>query len=100
MSKTGLGAVSIVDTEGKLAGLITDGDLKRYMEKEVDVYNVLVNEVMTKNPIVVSEKILAIEALRIMEKREKQLSVLPVVAENGKVVGLIRNHDIIQLGIF
>jgi|UniRef100_UPI003FED3D25 sugar isomerase, kpsF/gutQ family len=100
MSKTGLGAVSIVDTEGKLAGLITDGDLKRYMEKEVDVYNVLVNEVMTKNPIVVSEKILAIEALRIMEKREKQLSVLPVVAEDGKVVGLIRNHDIIQLGIF
>lgn len=100
MSKTGLGAVSIVDTEGKLAGLITDGDLKRYMEKEVDVYNVLVNEVMTQNPIVVSEKILAIEALRIMEKREKQLSVLPVVAEDGKVVGLIRNHDIIQLGIF
>ena len=102
MSKTGLGAVSIVDTEGKLAGLITDGDLKRYMEKEVDVYNVLVNEVMTKNPIVVSEKILAIEALRIMEKREKQLSVLPVVAEDGKVVGLIRNHsarDILTAGL-
>lgn len=100
MSKTGLGAVSIVDADGKLAGLITDGDLKRYMEKEVDVYNVLVDEVMTKNPVVVSPKILAIEALRIMEKREKQLSVLPVVAEDGKVAGLIRNHDIIQLGIF
>lgn len=100
MSRTGLGAVSIVNEDGSLAGLITDGDLKRYMEKEVDVYNVLVDEVMTKQPIVVSDKLLAIEALRIMEKREKQLSVLPVMNEEGKAIGLIRNHDIIQLGIF
>jgi arabinose-5-phosphate isomerase len=100
MSKTGLGAVSIVDKQGKLTGLITDGDLKRYMEKEVDVYNVLVDDVMTKNPLVTSPDILAIEALRMMEKREKQLSVLPVVKEDKTVIGLIRNHDIIQLGIF
>ncbi len=100
MSRTGLGAVSIVNEDGTLAGLITDGDLKRYMEKEVDVYNVLVDEVMTKQPIVVSDKLLAIEALRIMEKREKQLSVLPVLNKEGKAIGLIRNHDIIQLGIF
>lgn len=100
MSKTGLGAVSVIDKEGRLCGLITDGDLKRYMEHMVDIYSVIVDEVMTKSPVVVKKKILAIEALRIMEKREKQLSVLPVVDDSFKSVGLIRNHDIIQLGIF
>lgn len=100
MSKTGLGAVSVIDKEGRLCGLITDGDLKRYMEHMVDIYSVIVDEVMTKSPVVVKKEILAIEALRIMEKREKQLSVLPVVDDSFKSVGLIRNHDIIQLGIF
>lgn len=100
MSKIGLGAVSVADAKGKLCGLITDGDLKRYMEEAIDIYRVSVNEVMTVQPIVVNASMLAIEALRIMEKREKQLSVLPVVDEAGRVIGLIRNHDIIQLGIF
>ncbi len=100
MSKNGLGAVSIVNEQDKLCGLITDGDLKRYMEQGVDVYNALVDEVMTCNPIVAKEELLAIEALRLMERREKQLSVLPVIDSNGISIGLIRNHDIIQLGIF
>lgn len=100
MSKNGLGAVSIVNEQDKLCGLITDGDLKRYMEQGVDVYNALVDEVMTCNPVVAKEELLAIEALRLMERREKQLSVLPVIDSNGISIGLIRNHDIIQLGIF
>lgn len=100
MSANGLGAVSIVDEQNKLCGLITDGDLKRYMEQGIDVYSALVDEVMTKNPIITKADILAIEALRLMERREKQLSVLPVVDDNEKAIGIIRNHDIIQLGIF
>lgn len=100
MNKTGLGAVSVIDNQGKLQGLITDGDLKRYMEKGIDIYSVLVDEVMTLNPIVIKEDLLAIEALHIMERREKQLSVLPIVTEDNVVKGIIRNHDIIQLGIF
>lgn len=100
MNKTGLGAVSVIDKQGKLYGLITDGDLKRFMEKEIDIYSVLVDEVMTRNPIVIKEDVLAIEALHIMERRKKQLSVLPIVTEDNIVKGIIRNHDIIQLGIF
>ena len=100
MNEKGLGAVSIVDENGLLYGIITDGDLKRYMRNKVDIYSSIVDGVMTENPIVVEPNVLAIEALRLMEKREKQLSVLPVVDEHGIVVGLIRNHDIIQLGIF
>lgn len=99
MNKTGLGAVSIVDNQGILQGLITDGDLKRYMEREVDIYNVIVDEVMTPDPVVVYASVRAVEALNVMERREKQLSVLPVVDAANTVVGLIRNHDIIQMGI-
>lgn len=100
MNEKGLGAVSIVDENGLLCGIITDGDLKRYMRNKIDIYSLIVDRVMTENPIVIQPNVLAIEALRLMEKREKQLSVLPVVDEYGIVVGLIRNHDIIQLGIF
>lgn len=100
LSEKGLGAVSIVDENGELQGIITDGDLKRYMSNKVNIYNAIVDDVMTKNPVTVQENVLAIEALRLMEKREKQLSVLPVLNEDGIVIGMIRNHDIIQLGIF
>ncbi len=100
MNKAGLGAVSIIDENNTLLGLITDGDLKRYMQAKVDIYKILVDDVMTQNPIVVKSNVLAIEALRLMEKRDKQLSVLPVVDDDMRVVGMIRNHDIIQLGIF
>lgn len=99
MSKTGVGAVSIVDSDNKLVGLITDGDLKRYLENEVDIYSLIVDKVMTHNPVTVAPNVLAYEALRIMEKREKKLSVLPVVDNNGKSVGMLRLHDIISLGI-
>lgn len=100
MNEKGLGAVSIVDKNGLLCGIITDGDLKRYMRNKIDIYSSIVDDVMTESPIVIKPNVLAIEALRLMEKREKQLSVLPVVDDEGSVVGLIRNHDIIQLGIF
>lgn len=100
LSEKGLGAISIVDEKCKLRGIITDGDLKRYMSNKVNIYSAIVDEVMTEKPVVVKPDVLAIEALRLMEKREKQLSVLPVVDGEGIVVGLIRNHDIIQLGIF
>lgn len=100
MNKGGLGAVSIIDENNTLLGLITDGDLKRYMQDKVDIYKLVVDDVMTKKPIVVRANVLAIEALQLMEKRDKQISILPVVDDDMRVVGMIRNHDIIQLGIF
>lgn len=100
MCRTGLGAIIIVDEDNYMQGLITDGDLKRYLQKRIDVYNMDVEEVMTREPIAVSGHMLAADALKIMESREKQLSVLPVLDEENKVSGLIRNHDILKLGIF
>lgn len=100
MCEFGLGAIIIIDDDNKLVGLITDGDLKRYLEKGKDIYQVNVEDVMTKQPIVTNKNILAINALALMENREKQLSVLPVVDDDMIVLGLVRNHDIIKLGIF
>lgn len=100
MCKTGLGAVTVIDEKGKMCGLISDGDLRRCMEKRIDIYNMNVEEVMTEKPVYTYQNMLAVDALRIMEDREKQISVLPVLDENDIVVGLVRNHDIINLGIF
>ena len=100
MCKTGLGAVIVVDDDMNMKGLVTDGDLKRYLMLHWDIYEKRVDDVMTVQPVYVYEDILAVEALKIMEDRDKQLSVLPVLDKNDKVVGLVRNHDIIKLGIF
>lgn len=100
MCRTGLGAVIVADENQHMIGLITDGDLKRYLEKKIDVYNVFAENVMTTNPVYIYNHTLAVDALKCMESRDKQLSVLPVLDANDKVVGLVRNHDIIKLGIF
>lgn len=100
LCETGNGGVMITDEYNNLKGLITDGDLKRYLRKNVEIYSVIVDEVMTLNPVFVHSDILAVDALRTMENREKQLSVLPVLDGNNKVVGLLRTHDILKKGIF
>lgn len=96
LSKKGLGAVSIVDVEGKILGVITDGDLRRQLEKGVDIYGLKVEEVMSTNPYVIAKECLAIEALNVM--KEKKVSCL-IVTENDKVIGTIRIQDIVRVGI-
>ncbi len=100
LCETGHGGVMIINSDRNLKGLITDGDLKRYMRKNIDMYTTVVDEIMTKSPVVVYEDMLAVDALRTMENRDKQLSVLPVLNSEDKVVGLLRTHDILQRGIF
>lgn len=96
LSKKGLGAVTVVDDKNTILGIITDGDLRRQLEKGVDVYNVKVEDIMSKNPSVVSKEMLAVEALKIL--KEKNISCL-LVAEKGKAIGTIRVQDIISMGI-
>ena len=100
MTKKGLGAVSVVDAKGKLCGIITDGDLRRAMQRGMDIYQNKVDDVMTKTPRSVPKEMLAVEALKIMEKGEQKFSVVPVVDRQGRPVGMIRNHDILQQNIF
>ena len=95
MSKKALGVVNIVDDK-KLLGIFTDGDLRRALSKEIDVYNIVIDELMVKTPTTVSSNMMAIEALKIMI--DKSISALPVV-DNGKFVGTITINHITGAGI-
>jgi len=97
LGKKGLGMITIVDDNNKVLGVITDGDLRRQLEKGVDVYALTVDEMMTKNVIVVSENEMAVKALQLF--RAKNISGAPVVDQNNTAVGTIRLHDILEFGI-
>ena len=96
LSKKGLGAVTVVDDENKILGIITDGDLRRQLERGADIYNLKVESIMSRNPSVISKDKLAVDALKIL--KERNLSCL-LVSENGKSIGTIRLQDIIGVGI-
>ncbi|HKR00900.1 MAG TPA: KpsF/GutQ family sugar-phosphate isomerase [Pyrinomonadaceae bacterium] len=101
ISRGGLGAVNVVDAEGRLAGIITDGDLKRVLQKIklTELENLQSGAIMTRDPVIASPEMLAYDALRLMEDRPFQISVLPVVDGERICVGLIRVHDIVRSGL-
>lgn len=101
LSRYSLGAVNVVDSERRLIGIVTDGDLRRTIEKTPagELNDVTAAEMMTPKPVTASPSLLAIEALRLMEDRQSQISVLPVVAESGEAIGLVRLHDIVKSGL-
>lgn len=100
ISKFALGAVNVVDRDENLIGIITDGDLRRTIEKTApENFSALTAEkMMTRSPISAAPEMLAFDALGLMENRPSQISVLPVVAA-GKCVGLLRLHDIVRVGL-
>ncbi|MCM0605539.1 MAG: KpsF/GutQ family sugar-phosphate isomerase [Xanthomonadaceae bacterium] len=92
-----LGAVAVVEN-GKLAGLITDGDIRRALSHQEKFFGFRAQDFMTAKPITIDQNSLAADALHLMESRSSQISVLPVVdtAQSEKLVGLIRLHDLIR----
>ncbi len=101
ISNYALGAVNVVDGDGLLIGIITDGDLRRSLGRtEIGKMTSLkASDMMTTQPITVTAEELAFQALGMMEDRSSQISVLPVVDESGKAIGLLRLHDIVRSGI-
>ena len=103
ITQFGLGAVNVLDADGRLAGIITDGDLRRSLQKlggrDFSFANLKCDDLMTHNPIVATPEMLAFDALRLMEDRPSQISVLPVVDGDRLCVGLIRLHDIVRSGL-
>lgn len=97
MSCKGLSMVTIVDDTSHIKGIITDGDLRRIMEKGIDVYHAHVDDVMTANPIIVSLDEMAVNALQIMN--DNRITCMPVVDQDNKSVGSILMQDIIKAGI-
>ncbi|HEX8747481.1 MAG TPA: KpsF/GutQ family sugar-phosphate isomerase [Pyrinomonadaceae bacterium] len=101
ISRGGLGAVSVVDESGLLLGVITDGDLRRTIQKikHAELETLSANMMMTRDPVVARPEFLAYDALRLMEDRPRQISVLPVVTDERLCIGLIRVHDIVRSGL-
>lgn len=101
ISAGGLGAINVVDEAGRLAGIITDGDLRRAIQRldHGALANLECDEIMTRNPTVANPELLAYDALQLMEDRPSQISVLPVVDGGRVCVGLIRLHDIVRSGL-
>ncbi len=101
ISRGGLGAVNVLDAEGQLAGIITDGDLRRALQKinVSELERLQGGSIMTRNPIIATPEMLAYDALRLMEDRPSQISVLPVVDKERLCVGLLRLHDIVRSGL-
>jgi len=91
------GVVNVVDDEGKLVGIFTDGDLRRKLEKDPDLLNKRMEEVMTRNPTVITPDRLATEALHLLQ--EKEFDNLPVVDEEGRALGVVDVQDLIRAGI-
>jgi arabinose-5-phosphate isomerase len=92
MSRKGLGMTTVVEG-GKLAGLISDGDLRRLLEHHgKEVFELTAGECMTRSPKVVAPEMFAIAALDIME--QKKITSLPVVDEEGRLQGVLHLHDL------
>jgi arabinose-5-phosphate isomerase len=101
ITRGGLGAVNVVDDKGVLAGIITDGDLRRAIQKSnpADLENLKAEVFMTSSPVTVTPNELAYTALQLMENRPSQISVLPVVDDDKRSVGLLRLHDLVRAGL-
>lgn len=101
ITRGGLGAVNVVDDGGRLSGIITDGDLRRAIQKikHAELETLTSTALMTRDPVVAQPELLAYDALRLMEDRPRQISVLPVVTDVRICVGLIRIHDIVRSGL-
>lgn len=97
MTRKGLGMTAIVDGGGRLAGVFTDGDLRRTLEKSVDVHAAKIADLMTRNPKSIEPDRLAVEAVERMQ--ELKINGLLVIDAERKLVGALNMHDLLKAGV-
>lgn len=97
MSAGRLGAVAVTDSDNKLLGIVTDGDLRRMLEKHVEIESLCAGDIMTKNPKTIFAQELAYNAFRVMESNS--ITQLVVTDEEMNYCGMIHLHDILKEGI-
>lgn len=97
ISEKKLGMAMIVNSEGILTGVITDGDIRRALIKYQNISSLLVKDVMSVNPKHISQKDYGASALNLMEKFS--ITALAVVDENKKPIGVIHIHDLLKAGV-
>ncbi len=95
MTNKRLGAVCVVD-DGRMSGIITEGDIRRALKEKNKFFNFYAGDLMTKKFTHIAKDKMAIDALELMENRDSQISVLPVI-EGDELVGLVRVHDLLKV---
>lgn len=98
LNRENLGAVLIVDEKYKVLGIITDGDVRRAVAEGRDLGGVKVCEFMTASPIAIKENMQAVDALSIMQQHE--ITILPIVGDQGEMIGILHLHDLLGKGEF
>lgn len=96
MTSKRLGATAVLDDNRNLVGIVTDGDLRRLLIKDMDLKYVTAGEVMTHNPQTIDSESLAVEALKLM--RERSITQL-IATEGGRYVGMVHLHDLVREGL-
>jgi arabinose-5-phosphate isomerase len=97
MSSGGLGMTAVIDTDDRLLGLFTDGDLRRLLDRDDVDLDVPIERVMTPSPRTCGENVLAAEAMAIMER--DQINGLLVIDEKGRLAGALNMHDLLRAGV-
>jgi arabinose-5-phosphate isomerase len=97
VSSKGLGLTTVVDSEGILHGVFTDGDLRRALDRELDIHRTPIEDVMGAHPITIDKEILAAEALHIME--EHTITGLVAVDDRKRPTGIVKLQDILKAGV-
>mgnify|MGYP000140751810 CR=1 FL=1 len=97
MTDKTLGMTAIVDAQGHVAGIFTDGDLRRMLEKNIDIHVAVISEVMTTGCAVITDDVLAAEAMKVMQ--QKKINALLVVDKENKLLGALNMHDLVRAGI-
>jgi arabinose-5-phosphate isomerase len=98
MSSKRLGMTCVVDAQGILVGIVTDGDLRRLMSRTPDVLALTAGEAMTRGPVTISRQLLAVEALKIMETHK--ITSIVVADPRGFVEGVVHLHDLWRTQMF
>ena len=97
MSRKRLGLTAVADTEGKVVGIFTDGDLRRALDRDLDIHASRMADVMTRGPRTIGPGELAAEAVLMMEKHS--INGLLVLDESGRLVGALNVHDLLRAGV-
>jgi arabinose-5-phosphate isomerase len=97
MTGKGLGMTGVVDNDGRLVGILTDGDLRRVLSQNVDVYRARITDLMTRHPKTTRADRLAAETVHVM--RSLKINGLFVVDENQRVIGALNMHDLFRAGV-
>lgn len=98
LTRRPLGGTIVLDRNKAMIGIITDGDLRRSIEKHGESsFKLHATDIMTKNPIAIKKGITAGQAIQVMEKNQREISVIPVM-DNDEYIGMLRLHDILKLG--